>query len=148
MLLSKKCRYGLRAMIDLASQPTDTQTSLAQIAERNGISPQYLEQVFAALKRGGLVCSVKGPMGGYYLARPAEQITAAQIVTALSGSYYEAEETAGPGCSMEGIAESVQAVLIEPLNRDLDRFFQKITLEDLLQDYHQNRQGAENMYYI
>ena len=59
MKFSKKCRYGVTALIDLAMHSRDTHVSLGSIAERNQISPQYLEQVFASLRRARIVRSVK-----------------------------------------------------------------------------------------
>ena len=71
MNFSKKSRYGLRALIDLSVYSKESHVALAAIAERNSISPQYLEQVFAALRKAGIIKSVKGPQGGYLLAKPA-----------------------------------------------------------------------------
>ena len=77
MDFSKKCRYGLRALIDLAVNSKEERVPLNLIAERNHISLQYLEQVFAALRKKGLVKSVKGSQGGYFLAKKPEDILAA-----------------------------------------------------------------------
>ena len=85
MKFSKKCRYGVTALIDLAMHSRDTHVSLGSIAERNQISPQYLEQVFASLRRARIVRSVKGSQGGYLLNYPADKITVSQIVEALEG---------------------------------------------------------------
>ena len=74
MNFSKKSRYGLRALIDLSVYSKESHVALAAIAERNSISPQYLEQVFAALRKAGIIKSVKGPQGGYLLAKPATKI--------------------------------------------------------------------------
>ena len=63
MNFSKKSRYGLRALIDLSVYSKESHVALAAIAERNSISPQYLEQVFAALRKAGIIKSVKGPQG-------------------------------------------------------------------------------------
>ena len=70
MKLSMKSRYGLRALIDLAINSKTEQVALNSIAERNKISPQYLEQVFASLRKAGIVKSIKGSQGGYFLSRP------------------------------------------------------------------------------
>ena len=75
MKLSMKSRYGLRALIDLSVNSKNEQVALGGIAERNNISPQYLEQVFASLRKAGIVKSIKGSQGGYFLNKPAEQIT-------------------------------------------------------------------------
>ena len=69
MKLSTKGRYAVMAMVDLARHSSGRPVSLAEIAERQEISLSYLEQLFAKLRRGGLVNSVRGPGGGYLLAR-------------------------------------------------------------------------------
>jgi Rrf2 family iron-sulfur cluster assembly transcriptional regulator len=83
MKLSTKGRYAVMAMVDLAAQSSDDPIALAEIAERQEISLSYLEQLFAKLRRGGLVSSVRGPGGGYRLARPAEETRIADIIMAV-----------------------------------------------------------------
>ena len=80
MKLSKKSRYGLRALIDLAVNSRTELVSLGSIAQRNDISAQYLEHVFSALRKGHIVKSMKGSQGGYFLERDPKEITVAQIV--------------------------------------------------------------------
>ena len=87
MKLSMKSRYGLRALIDLAINSKTEQVALNSIAERNKISPQYLEQVFASLRKAGIVKSIKGSQGGYFLSRPPQEITVSSIIEALEGDY-------------------------------------------------------------
>ena len=146
MILSKKSRYGLRALVDLSVNSKTEHMALNLIAERNGISPQYLEQVFAALRRAGIVKSIKGPQGGYLLGRPAGKITVSEIVLALDGSYFVEDEESPAGSSVNGITETLQKIIIDPVNRNLDEVFRNITLEDLERDYTEN--GAQDMYYI
>ncbi len=146
MILSKKSRYGLRALVDLSVNSKTEHMALNLIAERNGISPQYLEQVFAALRRAGIVKSIKGPQGGYLLARPAGEITVSEIVLALDGSYFVEEEESPAGSSVYGITETLQKMIIDPVNRNLDEVLRNITLEDLERDFTEN--GAQDMYYI
>jgi Rrf2 family iron-sulfur cluster assembly transcriptional regulator len=83
MKLSTKGRYAVMAMVDLAAQNSDRPIALAEIAERQDISLSYLEQLFAKLRSGGLVASVRGPGGGYRLARPAEETRIADIILAV-----------------------------------------------------------------
>ncbi|MBQ6321971.1 MAG: Rrf2 family transcriptional regulator, partial [Lachnospiraceae bacterium] len=122
--------------------------ALNAIANRNGISVQYLEQVFAALRRADIVKSIKGPQGGYLLKKPASQITVAEIVLALDGSYCVDDELAGPGCEIAGITETVQEKVIDPVNRALDEVLEGVTLADLEEHYNQFQGGAQDMYYI
>src|ERR1700741_2254327 len=80
---SSKARYAVAALVDLACQPAHQPTTLAAIAKRQEISVSYLEQLFARLRAGGLIKSVRGPGGGYVLARPAAEITIADIYAAV-----------------------------------------------------------------
>ena len=148
MILSKKSRYGLRALIDLAVNSKTEHMALNQIAERNGISAQYLEQVFAALRRAGIVKSIKGPQGGYLLNRKAEEITVAEIVSALDGSYHVDEEVAGPECGVHGITDTIQTLVIDRINEQLDDVLSSVTLADLEEDYTKNGIEPQDMYYI
>jgi Rrf2 family iron-sulfur cluster assembly transcriptional regulator len=83
MRLSTKGRYAVMAMTDLARHGADRAVSLAEIASRQEISLSYLEQLFARLRRGGLVKSARGPGGGYRLAKPAYETSVAEIVLAV-----------------------------------------------------------------
>jgi len=85
MKLTTKGRYGLRAMVDLAVNTDDEAVALSQIAERQGISLNYLEQLVARLKKSGIVNGIRGAQGGYVLAMPAEEISVGDILRALEG---------------------------------------------------------------
>ena len=83
MKLSTKGRYAVMAMVDLASASRGAPVALADIATRQEISLSYLEQLFAKLRKGGLVKSVRGPGGGYLLAHPMEQTRISDIILAV-----------------------------------------------------------------
>lgn len=83
MRLTTKGRFAVTAMIDLALRGEDGPVALASISERQKISLSYLEQLFGKLRRYALVDSVRGPGGGYCLARPLEQMTVADIIRAV-----------------------------------------------------------------
>jgi Rrf2 family iron-sulfur cluster assembly transcriptional regulator len=83
MRLTTKGRFAVTAMIDLALRSGDGPVTLAGISERQKISLSYLEQLFGKLRRHSLVDSVRGPGGGYCLARPGSLITVADIVRAV-----------------------------------------------------------------
>jgi Rrf2 family protein len=85
MKLSTKGRYGLRAVLDLAVHADEEAVALSQIAERQGISMNYLEQLIAKLKKAGIVNGIRGAQGGYVLAVPAEEISVGAILRALEG---------------------------------------------------------------
>jgi Rrf2 family protein len=86
VIFSSKAEYGVRLMVELGRQTPERPTSLKAIAEAERLPLAYLEQVVARLKRAGLVMSARGAHGGYWLARPAEQITMDEVVLALEGA--------------------------------------------------------------
>ncbi|MFP5469586.1 MAG: Rrf2 family transcriptional regulator, partial [Alphaproteobacteria bacterium] len=83
MRLSTRGRYAVMAMVDLADEGHGRPITLADIATRQDISLSYLEQLFAKLRRGGIVRSVRGPGGGYRLANPTDQTRIADIIMAV-----------------------------------------------------------------
>lgn len=83
MKLSTKGRFAITAMMDIAIHERTGPVTLIGISERQGISMSYLEQMFAKLRKGGLVEGIRGPGGGYRLARRPEQISVADIIDAL-----------------------------------------------------------------
>lgn len=86
MKFSTRSRYGLRAMVDLAEYyRPGTPIPLSRVAERQGLSEGYLEQLITSLRKGGLVRSVRGAQGGYMLARDPARITAGEIIRCLEG---------------------------------------------------------------
>ena len=85
MKLSTKGRYGLRAAVDLALFAQDEPISINTIAAREGLSESYLEQLFAKLKKAGIVRSIRGTNGGYQLARTADTISVGEVLRALEG---------------------------------------------------------------
>src|SRR5919197_2801439 len=86
MMFSTKAEYGVRLMVQLARRPGDEPVSLTEIAEVDGLPVAYLEHLVARLRKAGLVESRRGARGGYLLARPADEITMAEVVEALEGA--------------------------------------------------------------
>jgi Rrf2 family transcriptional regulator, cysteine metabolism repressor len=83
MKLSTRVRYGVRALVELAKQENGQCVSLREIAENQEISPKYLEQMIVAMKKAGLVASVRGAEGGYRLGKAAEDITVWDVYSVL-----------------------------------------------------------------
>jgi Rrf2 family transcriptional regulator, cysteine metabolism repressor len=86
MMFSTKAEYGVRVMVELARRDGYVPVSLSEIAEGDGLPLAYLEHLVARLRKAGLVESRRGARGGYLLARPADEITMAEVVEALEGS--------------------------------------------------------------
>ena len=93
MKVSTKGRYGLRAMVDLAIHAPEGHVALNAIAKRQDISVNYLEQVFSALRKAGLVKSVKGAQGGYAMAMRPSQMTVGMILRSLEGKLVVVDES-------------------------------------------------------
>jgi Rrf2 family protein len=86
MRLSTKSRYGVRALFDIAYHSQGRPTQIKEISRREGITPRYLEQIFQKLKKAGMVKSIRGPKGGYYLSRTPEEIVVGDIIRAMDES--------------------------------------------------------------
>ena len=130
MRLTTKGRYAVTAMLDVALHAGDGPISLADIADRQGISRPYLEQIFGRLKRAGLVESWRGPGGGYRLTTAPEDLSVADVVGAV-GEGVDATRCGGTGDCQDG-----QICLTHELWADLSMqihlFLSRITLADLL----------------
>ncbi|MBQ7839930.1 MAG: Rrf2 family transcriptional regulator [Lachnospiraceae bacterium] len=147
MKLLKQSRYAMRALIDLSVHAQHSYVTLNSIALRNHISAQYLEQIFAKLRKAGIVKGVKGHQGGYVLGKSPERITVAMILETVEGDYrYEKElDEDGGEC---GASITLQKMLIEPVNEKLEQLLNGITLADLQEDYLKNDGYEQSMYYI
>ena len=143
MRLSTKGRYAVMAMADLAKNGADRAVSLAEIATRQEISLSYLEQLFARLRKSGLVKSVRGPGGGYRLAREACETAVAEIVLAVDEPI-RATRCVGAGspkgCMIKG-ERCITHHLWEDLGQEIHRYLASVSLEDVIQ----NRTGQARM---
>lgn len=128
MRLTTKGRFAVTAMLDLALNRGDGPVTLAAISERQKISLSYLEQLFGKLRRFGLVESVRGPGGGYCLARPCEQITIADVVRAVD-EMLDATQCGGmQNCRKE--QRCMTHELWVTLNDKIYEFLSSVTLAD------------------
>ncbi|MGV6827238.1 MAG: Fe-S cluster assembly transcriptional regulator IscR [bacterium] len=130
MKLTTKGRYAVTAMLDLAFHENDGPITLADIAQRQGISLSYLEQLFSRLRKRELVGSVRGPGGGYILARSPAEINVAELIVAVD------ESVDTTRCGGKGNCQGSQKCLTHQLWQDLsDRIYQyldSISLQDLM----------------
>ena len=148
MKFSKRSRYGIRALIDLAQNSDGTCMQLSEIAARNSISIKYLEQIFAALRKSGILRSVKGPQGGYSLTKAPGNLKVADIIRALDGSYLlEPEESSG-GENGDCEVLAVQSEIIDPINKQIDQFLNTLTLQKLVECAENYKEVKQDMYYI
>ena len=130
MRLTTKGRYAVTAMLDLALHGQQGPVSLADTSERQGISLSYLEQLFAKLRRGNLVSSVRGPGGGYQLARELDGIHVAQVIDAVNDSV-DATRCQGQG-DCQGGNTCLTHHLWCDLSDQIHAFLSNISLADLV----------------
>jgi len=130
MKLTTKGRYAVTAMLDLALHYDQGAVTLADIAKRQGISLSYLEQLFAKLRRNGLVDSVRGPGGGYNLASNPSEISVADIVLAINENI-DARRCAGKA-NCDGDERCLTHELWESLSIRISDFLSGISLADLV----------------
>ncbi|CAK0750875.1 DNA-binding transcriptional dual regulator IscR [uncultured Gammaproteobacteria bacterium] len=134
MRLSTKGRYAVMAMVDLASTSQGQPVPLANIAQRQEISLSYLEQLFAKLRKSGLVKSVRGPGGGYMPAREPELICIADIILAVDEPIQTTRCSLGTAVGCQGRTERCPTHgLWEELGNQIHQFLTAVTLADVCQ---------------
>lgn len=142
MKLSTKGRYAVMAMADLARQSDGSPVALADIAERQDISLSYLEQLFGKLRRGAQVKSVRGPGGGYMLARPADEMRVSDIIMAVDEPIKATRCTPGSpsGCQPDR-SRCLTHDLWEELGNQIYLFLSSVTLGDIINSHVLGRSG-------
>lgn len=130
MRLTTKGRYAVTAMLDLALYAKDTPVSLADISARQSISISYLEQLFAKLRKNGLVTSVRGPGGGYRLSRVDNDVFVMEIIDAIDESI-DATRCQGKGDCHDG-HQCLTHELWEDLSLQIRKFLSGISLGELV----------------
>jgi Rrf2 family protein len=150
--LSNKGRYAIGALFDIAFYNAGKATQVKDIAERQGIPPRFLEQIFQELKRVGIVASKRGPQGGYTLSRPADEIRLGDVVRALEGpialgdSKPDPTARKKPGSDTRRVTESV----LSDLSVRVEACFDAVTVADLCNratDLGVNRPSAHRIVY-
>jgi Rrf2 family iron-sulfur cluster assembly transcriptional regulator len=133
MRLGTKGRYAVMAMADIARHGASGAVCLSDIADRQEISLAYLEQLFARLRRAGLVCSVRGPGGGYRLALTAEATSVGAIVQAVDEPLHatRCDAKADKGC-MAGGERCMTHHLWEALGDEIEQFLDGVSLADVI----------------
>lgn len=142
MKISKRGRYGVRLLVDLAENCGDEHVTLVSAATRQSISARYLEQVAIILRRAGFARSIKGASGGYALAKPAEEIVIGDVLRALEGDMLAAEP---PPDNCSKLQLCIWRKVFEPLNRRISEIVDSETLASLIKT--KNSAGGY-MYFI
>ncbi len=133
MKLSTKGRYAMVALTDLALQRAEPLVSLSEISKRQDISLPYLEQLFVKLRRSGLVESVRGPGGGYRLAKPPSEIRVVDVLSAVDETVDAMHKGAGASGGQSGSqAQSLTNRLWEGLSAHVYVFLHQTRLSDVV----------------
>ena len=145
MKVSTRVEYGMLALTDIALHSENgSSVSAPDIAERQGISQKYLEQILTHLKQAGLIRAQKGLRGGYALTRPAGKIRLSEILNALDNSILEETGTGNSGT----LRDAVNACLWQKMNRTMIDFAEGKTLSEFLTDCRQQLTGEWDLYEI
>ena len=133
MKLSTKGRYAMVALVDIALQPPGGVVTLGDVSKRQDISLPYLEQLFVKLRRADLVASVRGPGGGYKLARPAADIRVVEVLAAVDETVDALKKGAGASGGASGSkAQSVTNRLWEGLSAHVYVYLHQARLSDVI----------------
>ncbi len=144
MRLTTKGRFAVTAMVDLAMRGGRTSpVTLAGISERQRISLSYLEQLFGKLRRNGIVDSVRGPGGGYCLARPSTNISIAEIVVAVDEPL-DATNCGGKGNCTDD-KKCITHDLWMGLNGKIHEYLKEVSLQELIDSQSKNQSGVSTI---
>lgn len=149
MKLSTKGRYAMVALVDIALRADDNLVTLGEIAKRQDISLPYLEQLFVKLRRAGLVDSVRGPGGGYRLARSPLEIRVVDILSAVDETVDAMHKGAGAsGGSSGSKAQSVSNRLWECLSAHVYVFLHQTRLSDVMENELAPCRAVPNLFQV
>lgn len=137
MKLTSKGRYAVTAILDIALYSKQKPVTLADISERQHISLSYLEQLFAKLRRHGLVKSVRGPGGGYQLGYDSSKISVAMVIRAVNENI-NVTKCLGKGNCQSG-RECLTHSLWDELSLRIEQFLNEITLDELVNKYYEQQ---------
>lgn len=147
MKLSTKGRYGLRAMYELSLSYKDNRpVAIKTIAQRTGFSDQYLEQIFASLKKNDLIVSIRGAQGGYLLSKPPKNISVGDIIRCLDGPIEPSvcvSSNENFTCSEENC---VTRLVWKKLKDSIDNCLDLISLQDMIDNNIEQGEKNENIF--
>ena len=142
--LSKKSKYAILALLELAFRGHNSPLNARKLATQNGLPIRFLEVILNELKQGGFVLSVRGKAGGYVLARPAGEITLAQLVNFLEPPSIEPSSASELRVSGQVSVDYLE----QQANSAVAAVFEECTLETLVQREMEHRNTLETNYVI
>lgn len=146
MKLTSRGRYAVTAMLDMALRSEGERITLNEISQRQGISLSYLEQIFAKLRKAGLVSSLRGPGGGYTLAKSLGEITVSAIIHAVD-EVMDARYCSGNRDCNQG-SECLSHKLWNDLSEQIERYLNSITLAQLIQQRQAEKQTRQEVTFM
>ncbi|MGV3580988.1 MAG: Fe-S cluster assembly transcription factor [Methylophilus sp.] len=146
MRLTTKGRFAVTAMLDIALYEADKPVTLAGISDRQGISLSYLEQLFSRLRKNGLVTSVRGPGGGYRIAKPHSDISVSNIITAVDELIDATQCGGNENCHDEG--RCMTHDLWTALNGKILEYLSGISLADMVEMQQQKKNKETDKVYF
>ena len=129
MKVSKKARYGLRALVDLAVHIQECPVPLVEIAKRQEMSLNYLEQVLGAVRKAGIVQSMKGPKGGYSLDKEPKEITVEEILAAVEGKFCIVEKKEEK--ELDALQRAIRNLVWNQIDEEVIALLQDMTLAEI-----------------
>jgi Rrf2 family protein len=148
MKISTKGRYGLRALLDLAVHSNDDTTTLAQIAERQEMSVGYLEQIFSALRKAGIVIGTKGPQGGYVLGQPADKTSVQTVLDVLEGDLFTITDDRVEALDASVMQDAIKENVWDKITGSASAALEGLTLSNLVEAYEQCKMKDNYIFYI
>ena len=142
MNISNKTRYGLRAVIYLGLKYNKESISIKEISMKENISKRYLEQIFAELKKGGIIKSIKGTKGGYFLTKDPSEISIGNVLRLLEGEL-SIVENSNVELKVENIEHTLQNTVWNRINYAIIDIVDSITIGNIIEKHNNT-----NMFYI
>ena len=149
MKLSTKGRYAMIALVDIALEGKNGTVSLAEISKRQDISLNYLEQLFVKLRRGGFVDSIRGPGGGYKLAKTPDAIRVSAVLESVDETMDALAKGAGASGALSGSrAQSLNNRLWESLSAQVYVFLHQTRLSDVIENHMAPCPAVPNLFEV
>ena len=135
MKISTRGRYGIRAIVDIAYNGRGKPEQIRKIAERQEIPPRYLEQIFQRLKKAGIIKTLRGAKGGYYLGKPPSQISVADVIQVTDGPLTPVlcREYSKKDAECHRAGYCVVKPVWDEVGRRMAEYLRSVTIEELCQ---------------
>ncbi len=143
MKLSTKCRYGARALVEIAESYGDRPAKRKDIAQVQGLSDSYLENILITVRNAGIIETVRGARGGYVLSRPPEKVTLLEVVRALEGSLSPVECLEKPG-----VCAKTKACITRDVWRRVQEAEEEVLRGTTLQDLIDKKKNVPEIDYV